>query len=654
LRVIGTAGHVDHGKSTLVKALTGIDPDRLKEEKEREMTIDLGFAWLTLPSGEVVSVVDVPGHEHFIKNMLAGVGGIDAALLVVAADEGVMPQTREHIAILDLLQLRSAVVALTKSDLIADAEWLELVSEDVRRALSATSLSAARIVPVSSRTRSGLDTLTQELDVLLAHTAARRDWGKPRLPIDRVFTIAGFGTVVTGTLLDGSFSLGQEVELQPSGRVARIRGLQSHKAKVEFAAPGRRLAINLSGISPEELERGDVVAAPGTLSPTELIDVRLRWLAGAPQPLAHDMELEFYSGAFQTLARTRLLGEKEIAPGREGWAQLVLSEPAALAKHDRFILRQPSPSATVGGGTIVDPHPAQRYRRFRPEVMARLERLAHGSPADIVLEVLARIEPSSGEELLRQSNMPRPAAQAALDELRASGQLVALDEKTLLSLAGWRALLEKMRALLGEFHRQQPLRAGMPREELKSRLGLNARVFDLALGRAARENVIAEQEAASRELSRSSSFGVTAEGGGLSPKALKNMALSTGVRLASHEVRFTPAQAAKVRLLMSALAKDRFTPPSFDDCAVLAGPDVLNALVEQGQVVKMNESVVFAADAYREMVDRLRAHLALHGSITVAQVRDMFGASRKYALGLMEHLDDIHLTRRVGDERVLR
>ena len=654
MRVIGTAGHVDHGKSTLVKALTGIDPDRLKEEKEREMTIDLGFAWLTLPSGEVVSVVDVPGHEHFIKNMLAGVGGIDAALLVVAADEGIMPQTREHIAILDLLQLRSGVVALTKSDLIADAEWLELISEDVRRALSATSLSAARIVPVSSRTRSGLDNLKQELDTLLAHTPARRDWGKPRLPIDRVFTIAGFGTVVTGALLDGSFSVGQEVEIQPSGRVARIRGLQSHKEKVDFAAPGRRLAINLSGISPEELKRGDVVAAAGTLSPTELIDVRLRWLAGAPQPLAHDMELEFYSGAFQTLARTRLLGDKEIAPGREGWAQLVLSEPAALAKHDRFILRQPSPSATVGGGTIVDPHPAQRYRRFRPEVMARLERLAHGSPADIVLEVLARIEPSSGEELLRQSNMPRPAAQTALDELRASGQLVALDEKTLLSLAGWRALLEKMRALLGEFHRQQPLRAGMPREELKSRLGLNARVFDLALARAARENVIAEQEAASRELSGSSPFGVAAKGGGLSPKALKNLALSTGVRLASHEVRFTPAQEAKVRLLMSALAQDRFTPPSFDDCAVLAGPDVLNALVEQGQVVKMNESVVFAADAYREMVDRLRAHLALHGSITVAQVRDMFGASRKYALGLMEHLDDIHLTRRVGDERVLR
>ncbi|MBI3733095.1 MAG: selenocysteine-specific translation elongation factor, partial [Chloroflexi bacterium] len=316
MRVIGTAGHVDHGKSTLVKALTGIDPDRLKEEKEREMTIDLGFAWLTLPSGEVVGVVDVPGHEHFIKNMLAGVGGIDAALLVIAADEGIMPQTREHLAILDLLQIRSAVVALTKSDLVDDAEWLALVQEDIAAALAPTALAGARVVPVSSRTGRGLDTLKRELDDLLARTAPRRDWARPRLSVDRVFTISGFGTVVTGTLIDGSFSVGQEVEVQPTGLKARIRGLQSHKEKVEVAPPGRRLAINLTGVSPDQLKRGDVVAAPQTLAPTQLVDVRLRWLDDAPQPLKHYAELEFYSGAFQTLARARLLGDKELAPGQ--------------------------------------------------------------------------------------------------------------------------------------------------------------------------------------------------------------------------------------------------------------------------------------------------------------------------------------------------
>ncbi len=622
MRVIGTAGHVDHGKSTLVKALTGIDPDRLKEEKAREMTIDLGFAWLTLPSGETVSVVDVPGHEHFIKNMLAGVGGIDAALLVVAADEGIMPQTREHIAILDLLQVKSAVAALTKSDLIDDPEWLALVKADLDQELADTTLAGAHVVPVSSRTGSGLNELKKELDDRLARTAPRRDWARPRLPIDRVFTMTGFGTVVTGTLIDGSFSVGQEVEIQPTGLKARIRGLQSHKEKVELASPGRRLAINLSGVSPEELKRGDVVAAPQTLSATQLIDVRLRWLDDAPQPLTHNMQLEFFSGAFQTLARTRLLGDKEIEPGQSGWAQLVLDNPAALSKHDRFIVRQPSPSLTVGGGAVVDAHPARRYRRFRPEVIQRLERLEHGGPDEILLEALARAEPLSPDELLKQSNLPRETAQAALRQLLETRQAIPLDEKTLMSVAGWRALLEKVRTLLSAYHRQYPLRAGMPREELKSRLGLNARVFDLAGARAVKENVIAETP--------------------------------THVHLASHQVVFTPAQENQIKQLMNALNKNKFAPPSRDECAAIVGAEALNALIEQGRVVKVSENVVFSAEAYREMVERVRAHLQQRGSITVAQVRDMFSASRKYALGLMEHLDDIKLTRRVGDERVLR
>jgi selenocysteine-specific elongation factor len=605
-----------------VKALTGIDPDRLKEEKEREMTIDLGFAWLTLPSGEVVSMVDVPGHESFIKNMLAGVGGIDAALLVVAADEGLMPQTREHIAILDLLQVKSAVVALTKSDVIADKEWLELVSDDIRNILATTTLAGAHIVPVSARKRQGLDALKKALDDLLAHTAPRRDWGKPRLPIDRVFTMTGFGTVVTGTLLDGSFSVGQEVVIQPTGLTARIRGLQSHKAKVEVASPGRRLAINLSGLSPDQLKRGDVVAAPQTITPTELIDVRLRWLPDAPQPLTHDMELEFFSGSFQTLARTRLLGEDELKAGQEGWAQLVLAHPAAVVKHDRFIVRQPSPSLTVGGGLIVDAHPAQRHRRFKPEVIAHLERLLHGSPADILLEALMRLEPIARDELAQQSNLARDVAEAALQELLGNEQAAALDESIVMSAAGWRTLLAQIRTTLSAFHQQYPLRLGMAREELKSRLGLSARVFDVIVARAARENLIVDT--------------------------------ATLARLATHQVMFTPTQTARIQQLMTILTKDKYMPPSYDECAALVGADVLNALIEQGRIMKLSESVVYEAEVYREMVERVKTHLQQHGTITVAQVRDMFNASRKYALGLMEHLDDIKLTRRVGDERALR
>ncbi|MGC9334755.1 MAG: selenocysteine-specific translation elongation factor, partial [Anaerolineae bacterium] len=393
MRVIGTAGHVDHGKSTLVRALTGIDPDRLKEEKEREMTIDLGFAWLTLPSGERVGIVDVPGHKDFIKNMLAGVGGIDAALFVVAADEGVMPQTREHLAILDLLQVRGGVVALTKTDLAEDEDWLELVEADLLEVLDGTVLDGAPIVRCSARTGQGLEALLAELDRYLATSAPRRDVGRPRLPVDRVFTIAGFGTVVTGTLSDGSLSAGQEVEIQPSGLKARIRGLQTHREKIEQAVPGSRVAINLTGVSTDEIQRGDVVTVPGWLQPTILIDCHLRYLPDAPGPLKHNAAVGFFSGAAEAQARIRILGHRTMAPGDEGWVQVRLDTPLALGKGDRFIIRQPSPSVTIGGGIVVNPFPGRRYRRFRPEVIDQLETLAHGSPEEILLQDLERRQP---------------------------------------------------------------------------------------------------------------------------------------------------------------------------------------------------------------------------------------------------------------------
>jgi len=381
MRVIGTAGHVDHGKSTLVEALTGTHPDRLKEEREREMTIDLGFAWLTLPSGEPISIVDVPGHEDFIKNMLAGVGSIDAALLVVAADEGVMPQTREHLAILDLLKIDRGVVALTKTDMVDEEGWLDLVQDEIARTLAPTSLAGAPILPVSARQRQGVQELLATLEHVLAETPTRRDLGRPRLAIDRVFTIQGFGTVVTGTLLDGRLRLGDEVEILPQGLKARIRGLQTHKQKVEMAVPGSRVAVNLVGVTTEDLKRGDVLTYPGLLKPTQLVDVQVTLVSDAPRPLRHNMALDFFSGASEIPAHVRLLGVQTLEPGQTGWAQLVLDAPAVVAKHDRFILRQPSPSLTIGGGVIVDPHAPRRHRRFRPETVTRLETLAHGTPA---------------------------------------------------------------------------------------------------------------------------------------------------------------------------------------------------------------------------------------------------------------------------------
>lgn len=637
MRVIGTAGHVDHGKSKLVEALTGIDPDRLKEEKEREMTIDLGFAWLTLPSGESVGIVDVPGHRDFIENMLAGVGGIDAALFVVAADEGVMPQTREHLAILDLLGVTNGVIALTKVDLIEDEEWLELVQLDVADLLEGTALADAAMIPVSARTGQGLQTLLEELDRLLENAPPRSDLDRPRLSIDRVFTVAGFGTVVTGTLIDGCLQVGQEVVVLPQGLEARVRGLQTHKERIERAVPGSRVAINLTGVGTDEVQRGDVVTIPGWLKPTRLIDVRLRYLASAPRPLRHNVSLKLFSGAAEIMARTRLLDSEAIPPGGEGWVQLRLAESAALVRDDRFIVRRPSPPLTVGGGRIVDPHPRRRHRRFRPEVIARLDTLAHGSPADILLQSLETSQPGPVRDLMERSGLVAEEASQALRELLDSQQALILDSRLeripdtqylvannpyLISASGWEKLLDKLVTALRDYHQRHPLRQGMPREGLKSQLRLSTKLLNAVIDRAASESKLVDEEAT--------------------------------LRLPEHGVQFSADQERQVQELLAVFERDPYTTPSVADCEALVGAELLNALIQQRRLVQVSEDVLFLEETYEEMIERVVEHIKEKGPITVAQVRDMFAASRKYALALMEHLDERKVTRRVGDERILR
>jgi selenocysteine-specific elongation factor len=632
---------VDHGKSTLVHALTGIDPDRLKEEKEREMTIDLGFAWLSLPSGERVGIVDVPGHKDFIKNMLAGVGGIDAALFVVAADEGVMPQTREHLAILDLLQVPGGVVALTKVDMAEDEDWLDLVEADLLDVLEGTVLDAAPVVRCSARTGEGIEALVSELDQYLATRAPRRDVGRPRLPVDRVFTIAGFGTVVTGTLSDGTFSSGQEIELQPSGLKARIRGLQTHKTKIEQAVPGSRVAINLTGVGKDEVQRGDVVTAPGWLRPTTLVDCHLHYLADAPVPLKHNASVDFFSGAAETPARMRLLGTRVLAPGEECWVQIRLAKPVALVKSDRFIIRQPSPSVTTGGGRVINPFPGRRYHRFRPEVIERLETMAHGTPEEILLQDLERRQPCEVRELLKRSSLSRQQARESLAAIVEEGQAFVLDSgfsmvespavipepAFVISRSGWGALRERFEGLLGEYHQRYPLRSGMPREEVKSRMARHVptmppRLFNEIANRAADEGWLAET--------------------------------ASTIRLASHHPTFTPEQQQAVDYLLYTFHQQPYTTPSVSQCEEQVGGEVLSALIEQGRLIRLSEDIIFLPETYTEMRDRIVSYLQDHSSITVAQIRDLFGTSRKYALALVGYLDEKRITRRVGDERVLR
>ncbi|MCZ6614587.1 MAG: selenocysteine-specific translation elongation factor, partial [Chloroflexi bacterium] len=490
--VIGTAGHVDHGKSALVKVLTGIDPDRLREEKERGMTIDLGFAWLALPSGRQVSIVDVPGHERFIRNMLAGVGGIDLALLVVAADEAIMPQTREHLAILDLLEVKRGIVAITKSDLV-DQDWLDLVSAEVEDILKGTTLEGSPIYSVSAYTSHGLQELLVGIDETLEASEPRKDMGRPRLAIDRSFVMSGFGTVVTGTLIDGALTLGQEVDLTLAQKRARIRGLQTHRTSVETAQPGTRTAVNLSGVSHNEVQRGDVLTIPGWLRPTIAMDVHLRLIADVPRPLKHNTTVSLHIGTSETLAKVRLLDQNQLLPGEEGWAQLRLERPIALVKGDFFVIR--SSESTLGGGSVVEPH-AKRHRRLHAPTLSRLAVLQEGTTEEVLLQALQSSGPLNLETLARHANVSTRDIRAPLQALVDEGTVLTLtngaltNSTVLLSSSAWTSIVEKVRSVLEAYHRQFPLRRGAPREELRGRLGLQTQVSAMAVQRLVNEGVL--------------------------------------------------------------------------------------------------------------------------------------------------------------------
>jgi selenocysteine-specific elongation factor len=634
MRVIGTAGHVDHGKSTLIAALTGVHPDRLKEEQAREMTIDLGFGWLTLPNGEEVGIVDVPGHRDFIENMLAGIGGIDAALLVIAADEGVMPQTREHLAILDLLQIPAGLIVLTKTDLASDSGWLDLVSSDIRAAVKDTVLADAPIIPVSAKTKSGLDLLITNLQLLLQDKPSRPDLGRPRLPIDRVFSMAGFGTVVTGTLTDGALALGDEVEILPSGHKGRVRGLQTHKKKEERAVPGSRTAVNISGIALEEIQRGEVVVHPGQYQSTRRVDVRLRLLKDISTSLKHSAEVKVFLGTAETIASVRVLGADELAAGKLGWAQLELRDPLVCVRGDRLILRRPSPGETLGGGIIVDPHPKGRHKRFDESVLKSLESLAQGSPADVLLEAALALGPALVEEVISRSRLESEAAASALEELLGNGMLVNLDDEhspkgmrwtadsLVLPLSQWNALHEKTLQIVSDYHKSFPLRKGIPREELKSKLKLPPRVFNTATAKLITDHSMTDH--------------------------------SAFLALPSHKVTFDGANQAKVTGLMRKFAANPFGPPSVKECQAEVGEEVYNALIEMGELTAVSQEVVFRTKDYETMAAKVKSAIQQQGQVTLAEVRDLLGTTRKYVQALLEHLDAIGVIMREGDYRKLQ
>ena len=628
MHIVGTAGHVDHGKSTLVAALTGTNPDRLKEEIAREMTIDLGFASMKLPNGEQIGIIDVPGHRDFIANMLSGIGSIDAAMLIIAADEGVSNQTLEHLDILNLLEIHKGVVVLTKTDLVSDPEWLNLVEMEAYTLISTTSLANAPIVRVSAKTSAGLDQLLITLQEVLSEIPPKPDLGRPRLPVDRVFSLTGFGTIVTGTLLDGSFSLGEEVIALPGGARGRIRGLQNHKQKLQSIHPGFRTAINLSGIEKDQITRGEVIAHPGTYQPTTLLDAYFHLLDHSPVPVKHNLEVKLFIGAAETTAQLRLLGVEALAPGDSAFIQLKLLNPVVAVRGDHYILRLPSPSATLGGGMILDPHPARLHRRFSSEALGQLEKLRSGSEAELLIQAAANLEAAPAKEIVAKSGLETSKAADLISDLLDKGVLVRLPNPRqsgaplVLTTEFWTRLRARILAILNDFHKDNPLKAGLTREQLRAQLRLNPPLFDAALIQLAAEHMLRQWGAF--------------------------------VALTSHQINLTPSQEAAARSLLKNFDQSPYSPPDLAAATELVGSPLLEGLIAAGRLVPVSDQILLTPQALEDMTSWVSYTLSAKDILSLAEFRDHFQTSRKYATAVLEYLDSIGVTVRKGDFRILK
>ena len=627
--VVGTAGHIDHGKTSLVKALTGIDTDRLPEEKARGITIDLGFAFLEEPDGLTVEIVDVPGHERFVKNMLAGVGGIDLAMLVIAADEGVMPQTREHLAICSLLHIKTGLIALTKIDLV-EPDWLELVKDDVRGAVRETFLEDAPILPVSAKTGEGLAELRAAVRGLAAGVPPRGTDQLPRLPIDRVFTVKGFGTVVTGTLAAGALAVDERVEAYPRGLQAKIRGLQTHGRPVTAARAGQRTAINLQGLERAAIDRGDVVGLPGTLVSSLLVDGTLELLKDAPRAVKSRTRLRFHVGTSEIMARALLLDRGELEPGASGLVRFRLESPLIALPGDRFVVRSYSPIVTIGGGTLLDIDPP-RFKRKTPALVAHLELLQTGSPEAILEEHVRHVGTAGIRLAALAGRVPfgPERLRGLLNTLQKERRVLAVDRDWFIhpdSAARLRALAVQA---LETFHRANPLKPGMSREELRGRAGaVDERVFAFLL------------------------TALDAEG------AVKTD--RDKVRLASHEVRLSPDQQRVLDRLEEDFLRADAAPPSAEEALGRAGlggdeeHELFQVLVQAGKLVRVKDSLYFHARALETIQTRVVALLQDRKEIGPGDIKDLLGISRKYAIPLLEFFDQRRITTRVGERRILR
>lgn len=624
--IIGTAGHVDHGKSSLIVALTERDPDRLSEEKERGITIELGFTWLDLPDGTRTGIIDVPGHERFVSNMLAGAGGIDLALLVVAADEGVMPQTREHLGILSLLGIPRGVIAITKCDL-ADEDFIELVEEDVRDHVKNTFLENAPIIRTSSATGEGIRHLKDVLFSEIARVDSNKNHLPFRLPVDRVFSMGGFGTVVTGTLIEGTVRTGEQVEVYPGQKKARVRGIQVHETAVDVASHGQRVALNLAGLHKDDLDRGDTLAPEGSLLGTNLLDVSVSALPDTRFSISHNMRVHLFHGAREVLARVVLLDKDILEAGDTAFAQLRTEEEVFTKYGDRFVIRFYSPLETIGGGIIVDPLPSKR-KRFRDTNAEDFTRMGGD---DLSLRLALAIE--HGSEKLDpltvayyRAGIQREQSKALLDELVSRGLVIVLNERVAIGTKELASLSAKAVAVLERFHEAEPLEQGMRREELRTRLlpRANLQLSDLVIDRLKERQVIDVHE-------------------GL---------------VARHDfsVTLTDEQEDTLKALEQAFIKAGYLPPTPEEIRLETGGKInsdqyLSLLINRGVLIRLTPQILMHRDHVDEAWRIVREAIDTNGSITLAEFRDHLDASRKFAIAILEYFDKLKRTRLVDDAR---
>ena len=628
--VIGTAGHIDHGKTSLVKALTGTDTDRLKEEKERGITIELGFAELMLDNIHA-GIVDVPGHERFVKNMLAGIGGIDLVMLIIAADEGVMPQTREHLSICRLLGIKTGLIVLTKTDLV-EPEWIELVTDDIQDFVKDTFLEDKPIVPVSAHAGDGLENLKKALSETANTTPAKSETGIFRIPIDRVFTMRGFGLVITGTLFSGSVAVGEQVEVYPKGLQARVRGLQVHGEPVEKSTAGLRTAVNLQGIDRAEVFRGDIIGHRGELKTTYMLDVHLEHLADAPRPLKTRNRIRFHAGTAEIMGRISLIGRDALEPGDSSFAQIRLEEPIVVLPRDRFVIRSYSPIITIGGGEILDIMP-RKHRRLRSSSMNHLKLLYQGDETERLLILLrdSRLNGVELADLTGRLTLKPSDIKITIQELSTQGKVRIIDQANLFSMttAHFNTAQKNILSFLSEYHAENPLRPGAPREEVRGKAGdLNEKIFAASLKQLSESNEIFEDGAI--------------------------------LRLASHSVEIDETLGEVKTKLESVFKNAHFQPPSVEDAFSQSGgkgsssQNALQILIDEGVLLRLKDNIIYHRYALAEAENLLRKHLSRNNEITAAEFRDLLGITRKHAIPLLEYFDTARITLRVGDKRVLR